>query len=178
MRWNARLKRALLSAVRMSNSTATVAVLACALLFVTSPARAQSLGPNETFAAAGLTAEDVRQIVDAIEQAAYDTPASWSAELRARRVDLGGGPAVVVQGTRLLCGGTGNCQLFVLHKVNGRWVSLFGNEHAPLAATFQFGPGSSHGIKDLTLVTNTSAETGDTVIYQFDGRVYRAKTRQ
>jgi hypothetical protein len=90
-------------------------------------------------------------------------------------VDLGASPGVVLQGTNLLCGGTGNCQLFVFRKANDKWVSLFGGDRAPLAEYFQLGASVTRGIKDLTVVTNASADSSERVSYKFDGQFYRSK---
>ena len=109
-----------------------------------------------------------------MEQSAYDTPDSWEKELRVRRVDLGSGPGVVLRGTALLCGATGNCQIWVFRKMDGRWVSLFGNE-APVAEGFQLGPNVTNGIKDLTISANVSADAGGRTTYRFDGKGYRTK---
>jgi len=152
--------------------------LACAamllLLAVPAASQPQSLGERETLAAARLSVQELRRILEVIEESAYDTPDSWTKELRARRVDLGAGPGLVLQGTTLLCGGTGNCQLFIFRKVNDQWVSLFGRDQAPLAESFGFGPGVTHGVKDLTLATNSSAQPTQRVTYKFDGQIYRS----
>jgi hypothetical protein len=153
------------------------ASLACAamlLLALPAASQPQSLGDKDTLAAAQLSAKELRRILEAIEQSAYDTPDSWTKELRARRVDLGASPGIVLQGTKLLCGGTGNCQLFIFRKVNDQWVSLFGRDEAPLAESFEFGPGVTHGIKDLTLATNSSAQSTQRIKYKFDGQIYRS----
>ena len=148
-----------------------------AILLFPCPAfpQAQSLGPKDTFAAARLSPKEVQQIIAGVEQLAYDTPDSWSEELRAKRVNLGSSPGLVLQGTKLLCGGTGNCQVFVFRNANNRWVSLFGDDQAPLAEAFQLGPGVTRGIKDFTVTANSSAEAGQRVTYKFDGKFYRAK---
>jgi hypothetical protein len=148
-----------------------------AILLCSNPAlpQAQSLGPKDTFAAAKLSANEEREIVAGLEQSAYDTPESWTKEVRIKRIDLGEGPGIVVQGTNLLCGGTGNCQTWVFRKANHRWVSLFGNDQAPLAESFQLGPATTNGIRDFTIVTNSSAKTSQRVTYKFDGRLYRAR---
>src|SRR5215471_6861315 len=113
----------------------------------------QSLGRSETFAAAKLSPGEVREVIAVIAKLAYDTPDSWRKELRVRRVDLGATPGLVAQGTNLLCGGTGNCQVFVLHKENKKWISLFDSD-APVGEGFRFGPGAANGIKDFTIATN------------------------
>jgi hypothetical protein len=148
-----------------------------AILFFASPALPQlkSLGPKDTFATTRLSAKEVHEIVEAVEQSAYDTADSWNKELRVRRVDLGGSPGIVVQGSKLLCGGTGNCQTWVFRKANNKWVSLFGNDQVPFAESFQFGPAVTHGIKTFEIVVNSSAEAGERITYTFDGKFYRAK---
>ena len=149
-----------------------VATLLCASAAF---AQAQNLGPKETFAAARLSAQEIQQITEGVEQSAYDTPDSWERELRARRVDLGDVAGMVVQGTKLLCGGTGNCQTWVFRKAAGKWISMFGGEQAPLADSFQFGPASTGGVKDFSVTANSSAEDSHRVTYKFDGKLYRAK---
>jgi len=144
------------------------------LSFLASFATAKTLGTADTFAAAKLTQEEVSQLIPALEQLAYDTPDSWNTELRAKRIDLGSSPGLVLEGTNLLCGGTGNCQIFVFRRVNDRWISLFQGQ-APICEAFTFGPGTSHGIKNLTVAANQSAETTHRVAYQFDGQFYWTK---
>lgn len=135
--------------------------------------RQQSLGARDTLAAANLSEKEMRQIVASLEQSAYDTPDSWSEELRTNRIDLGGGSGLLLQGTQRLCGGTGNCQLFVFRKVNDAWVSLVASGQTLLVESFQFGPGVTHGIKDLIVRTNTGAQADGGTTYKFDGRFYR-----
>jgi len=134
----------------------------------------QSLGSRDTLAAANLSGKEMRQIVASLEESAYDSPDSWSEELRAKRIDLGGGSGLLLQGTQRLCGGTGNCQLFIFRKVNDAWVSLVARGLTLLAESFQFGPGVTDGIKDLTVWTNTGAQADRRTTYKFDGRFYRA----
>jgi hypothetical protein len=145
------------------------------LLEVATLAQPQSLGPKDTLAAARLSPKEVTEIIAAVEQSAYDVPDSWTDELRARRINLGASPAIVVEGTKTLCGGTGNCQIFVLRQVNGHWLSLFGDQQAPIGESFEFGPGVARGVKDLTIITNLSAKSGKQITYTFDGKMYRTK---
>ncbi|MCU1299207.1 MAG: hypothetical protein JWO91_3485 [Acidobacteriaceae bacterium] len=153
------------------------AVLLIIVLFFTKLAlpQMQSLGPKDVFNSVGLSAIEVREIVEQAEQSAYDTPDDWKKELRVRRANLGNSSGLVVQGSKLLCGGTGNCQTWVFHKVDNKWVSLFPNDRVPIAESFRLGPGVGDGIKDFTIVTNSGAEAAQTVTYRFDGKFYRAK---
>ncbi|HEY6861430.1 MAG TPA: hypothetical protein VI358_16795 [Pseudolabrys sp.] len=148
-----------------------------ALLVFSTKALAQmeSLGQKEPLVAANLSAKEIREIIAGVKKSAYDIPKSWRNELRLRRVDLGNGPGIVVQGTNLLCGATGNCQTWVFRKANANWVSLFADDEALLAEDFNFGPSITRHIKDLTIVTNLSAEESNHVTYKFDGRLYRAR---
>src|SRR5438874_12988101 len=98
---------------------------------VLAPALAQAVaqrpgspGADDTLQAAHLSRSEIQQIIAAVEANAFDTPASWTDELRAARVDLGSEPGLVVRGSHLLCGATGNCQVFVLRKLQDRGVSL------------------------------------------------------
>ena len=132
----------------------------------------ETLGENDTFAAARLPKQELAQLEQELEKVAFDYPNSWSAELRARRIDLGGSPGIVLEGTHLLCGGTGNCQIFVFRKVGGKWISLFA-EQAPIGESFRFGPSSTNRIKNLIVVANSSASAPSRVTYKFDGKFYR-----
>ena len=144
------------------------------LLFgATASPQMQTLAPSDTFAAAKLSVKEIREIIEGVEQSAFDTPDSWEIELRVRHVDLGSSPGLVIRGTKLLCGATGNCQTWVFRHVNDKWVSLF--DDAPVAESFQLGPMVTHGIKDLRVVANLSAERATHITYKYDGKVYRAK---
>jgi hypothetical protein len=135
----------------------------------------QSLGPKDTFAASRLSAREIHEIGEEVEQSAYDTPDSWKKELRVKRVDLGASPGLIIRGSELLCGGTGNCQTWVFRKAGGKLVSLFPKDQVPIAERFRVGPHVTAGIKDFTVFANSSAEAGRTVTYKFDGKFYRAK---
>ena len=126
---------------------------------------------TETFTTAKLSASEIRGIIAAVDQTAYDTPNSWEKELRVRKVDLGESRGLVVRGTSLLCGATGNCQMWVFRMTNDGWMSLF--EDAPIAEAFAFGPSVTDGIKDLTITKNLSAQLIKRTRYRFDGTVYR-----
>jgi len=120
----------------------------------------------------GLPATDIRQIVSAVEPVAFDSPDSWDDELRARRVNLGTSQGLVLQGTNLLCGATGNCQLFVLRRTKGVWVSLFERD-APIGDGFHLGPHRTNGIMDFIVTSNLSAGARRRAVFTFDGRFYR-----
>jgi hypothetical protein len=132
------------------------------------------LKESHTFRAAKLTPTEQKQIFKQIEAISFDTPSCWESELRVRRVPLGGPQeGLVLQGSELLCGGTGNCQTFVLRRERDKWIPMFQKE-APIADGFGFSQEGSHGFKDFVIEVNTSAESGTYVIYKSDGKYYRA----
>src|SRR6476469_2296942 len=148
------------------------AILVCATLAI---GQMQNLGSKDTVAAARLSAKEIQEIVAEVEQSAYDTPDSWESELRVQRVDLGTSPGIIVQGSKLLCGGTGNCQTWVFRKAGGELISLMAKDQVPIAEAFSLGPKMTRGIKDFSISANTSADSGKNITYKFDGKLYRAK---
>jgi len=134
----------------------------------------EQLTDRDTFRVARVTPSEQMQIFEEIETISFDTPTSWESELRVRRVTLGSlQEGLVLQGSQLLCGATGNCQTFVLRRENSKWIAMFEKE-APIASGFGFAQESSKGIKDFVVVSNTSADSETYVIYKSDGKIYRA----
>ena len=130
------------------------------------------LKDNETFQSAKLDTAAIKEISEAIEPTAFDTPDSWESELRVRRVRVGESSGLVLQGTKLLCGATGNCQTWVFRRTDDHWLSLFENQ-APIASGFGFDEKTTNGIKRLVVMANSSAADSQYVVYDFDGRLYR-----
>jgi hypothetical protein len=130
------------------------------------------LKDTETFQSAKLDANAIKQISEAIEATAFDTPDSWESELRVRRVSLGETPGLVLQGTKLLCGATGNCQTWVMHRSNDHWLAMFA-EQAPMTSGFGFDEETTNGMKNFVVVANSSAADSKYVVYHFDGKSYR-----
>lgn len=136
----------------------------------------ESLAQNDTFYAAHLTKKEVGELMRQVQDSAFDTADDWQSELRVRRIDLGRSPGIVIQGTKLLCGATGNCQTWVFRKLDDRWISLFPRDEVPIIEGFQIDSATTNGIKDFKVVSNSSAESEERVTYNFDGRFYRPKT--
>jgi hypothetical protein len=155
--------------------------LALALAFLTGTVFAQRsdfpamqhLRDNETFRAAKITPAETKQIIGQVEATSFDSPDSWESELRARRVQLAGSDGLVVQGAKLLCGGTGNCQTWVFRRDGSGWANMF-HDQAPIASGFGFEQQASRGVSNLVMVVNSSAETSRYSIFQFDGKFYVA----
>jgi len=157
-----------------------IAFLSCALTLLSLAATGQNvvfpkmdhLKNNETFHSAKLSATAIKQISEEIEATAFDTPDSWESELRVRGVPLGETSGLVLQGTKLLCGATGNCQTWVLRRADDHWLSLFKNQ-APIASGFGFDEKTTNGIQRFVVAANSSAADSKYVVYDFDGKFYR-----
>ena len=137
----------------------SVGLKACALACVfVAIALAQSvsippmdhLKASETLQAAKLRSTEIKQICEQLETTSFDVPDSWETELRGRRVSLGNEKGLVIQGIELLCGGTGNCQTWVLRRSNGKWLTMF-KDQAPIASAFGFQPKTHAGHKTSLL---------------------------
>src|ERR1043165_9624335 len=97
----------------------------------------QSLSSRDTFQAAALPPAEVKQVVEQVEDSAYDVADDWESELRVRRVDLRASPGLILQGSKLLCGATGNCQTWVFRKAHNKWVVMFAKDDVPIAEGFR-----------------------------------------
>jgi len=122
---------------------------------------------------AGLTSTELRQITAEVMRTTFDMPDSWDEELRARRVFWGASEMLVVRGSHLLCGGTGNCQVWVFARLKNRWVPTF-DQRAPIASGLAFEEDVSKGLNNLILVTNLGGDKDRYTRYRFDGKFYRA----
>lgn len=129
------------------------------------------LKDTETWQQVRLSGFEVNQILKQVEATAYDTPESWQKELRVRRVSLKSADGLVVQGTSLLCGGTGNCQTWVFRREGRNWVCLF-RDTAPIAGGFGFEQQATKGIPNLVLSTHISADETGYSVFTYDGKLY------
>jgi hypothetical protein len=132
----------------------------------------KDLSDHETFLAAKLTEAEQRQIIDQVEKTSFDAPDSWDSELRARRVSLGESEGLLIRGTKLLCGGTGNCETWVFRRSRGDWLNLFDHE-APIVSGFGFEQDAAGGIKNFLVSANNSAAKENRILFKFDGKFYR-----
>jgi hypothetical protein len=78
---------------------------------------------GNTFSKAGLSPHDRATIITTVKQRAFDTPPDWSSELVVRWTRVGTKKLLIIRGSDLLCGGTGNCQTWVLQRTNGKWLN-------------------------------------------------------
>lgn len=131
-----------------------------------------NLGDQETFLAAKLTEAERKQIIDQVEKTGFDVPDAWETELRVRRVSLGETNGLVIRGTQLLCGGTGNCETWVFRQSQGNWFNLF-EQDAPIVSLFGFDQQTTGGIKNFLVGANTSGEKEIRILFKFDGKFYR-----
>jgi hypothetical protein len=127
----------------------------------------------DKFRAAVSSPEEAEQILAQIQETSFDWPDSWESELRARRVSLGNVDGLIVQGSKLLCGGSGNCQTWIFASLQKRWTALFGKE-APIVAGFGFLQTKNSGVSDLVTDTNAGGGRDSYIVFGFDGSHYQA----
>jgi hypothetical protein len=126
---------------------------------------------QDTFSKAGLTQADQQQILKQVEITSFDVPNSWLSELRVARISLGTSAGLVVRGSQLLCGGTGNCQTWVFRRENSSWLNMFDGE-APVVSRAGLVRQNA-GVRDLVTTAHLSAEREQWTQYRFDGHLYR-----
>jgi len=132
----------------------------------------KDLQETETWTAAKLTPGEQKEIIDQLESTSFDTPESWQNEVRVRRISLGGTEGLLIRGTKLLCGATGNCETWVFRSLDGKWLNLFDGE-APVVAGFGFSMEETAGIRDFYASAEVSARKEEQTKYKFAGKVYR-----
>src|ERR1700676_3630522 len=115
-----------------------------------------SVSEGQAFQTAKLPSTEVEGVLKQVEKTSFDYPDSWQAELRVRRVSLGDADGLIVGGTNLLCGGTGNCQTWVFRRSNGIWKAMF-EQQVPIVSAFGFSNERSRGIKNLVTIAHVSA---------------------
>ena len=126
---------------------------------------------QETLATARLTGADQKQVPDQVNMTSFDAPDSWGAELRARRISPGRTDGLLVRGTRLLCGATGNCETWVFRHANQRWLNMFDGQ-APVVSSIGLVRQTKE-IRDVVVTAHVSANATTWTQYAFDSRFYR-----
>lgn len=127
---------------------------------------------NDTLAASELPAAQIRELLEQVEATSFDTPESWLVELRARIVASGRARSIIVRGTSLLCGGTGNCQIWLFRYDKGHWINLIEGE-APMVDSLKLTQGANQDMPDLIAGTNTSSTSDRYSVYVFHDKTYR-----
>jgi hypothetical protein len=122
---------------------------------------------------AHLDPDEFERLVSEIAGSAFDAPASWRGELEIRRIALGAGTHLYVRGRNLLCGATGNCQVWLLERARGRWRLLWRGDRIVVAEGVRVLAVSSHGLRDIEVLTNMSADERRRERFRYDGRLYR-----
>jgi hypothetical protein len=132
----------------------------------------RGMSDNETFFGAKLTAAERKEIIDQVEKTSFDVPESWDSELRVHRVSLGETDGLLIRGTQMLCGATGNCERWIFRWSRGIWFNLFEHE-APIISGFGFEQEATGGVKNLFVSENSSAAKESRVLLKFHGKFYR-----
>jgi len=132
----------------------------------------QHLKDAETIRAAHLSVAETKEILEQVESTSFDVAESWESELRVRRQQIGGAEGLIIEGTKDLCGATGNCQTWAFRRSAGKWRAMF-EKQAPIVSGYAFGNERNHGIETFIGLGNISAEVSSYVVFTFDGDFYR-----
>jgi len=130
------------------------------------------LNDRETLSVLRLSSAEQKQILNQIEMTSFDTPDAWWQELRVRRISLGTTEAIVVRGTNLLCGATGNCETWVFRRANRQWLNMFIGE-APVVSSIGLVVDQTKGIRNIVLAAHVSASSATWTEYAFGGAFYK-----
>ena len=150
------------------------------LLFVlwqaTAPAASelQSLSATDTFEKAQISKAAQAQIADALEANSVDWDRGRITQLRARRVSLTPGKKdglMVLSTASADCGATGNCFFAILRQEGGSWRVVLQDA---VIDGFAVSKELHHGLYDVKLSANQSAETSVISVMAFNGTEYHA----
>ena len=132
----------------------------------------QSLNSSDTFSAAQISKADQAEIAELLEKNSVDWDRARVSQLRARRVALTPGDKdglAVLSTAPVDCGVTGNCFFAVLQLKDKGWrVVLRDTSVDGFAITRR----THHGLYDLELSSNDSADTSRLYVMAFDGTLY------
>jgi hypothetical protein len=132
----------------------------------------QSLNAGDTFAAAQVSKADQSEIADLLEKNSVDWDRGRMSQLRARRVALtpDKSDGLALQSSASVdCGATGNCFFLIVQKQERGWRIVL-RESA--VEGFFITKQTHHGLYDIKLSTNDSAETSTVSVMAYDGTVY------
>ena len=135
--------------------------------------RAQTIVVNKTFQEAGISPAERQQIVSAL---ASDPNADWeegrASELRYCRVSLSAQKTdgiLVSSVSPHDCGATGNCPVWLFKSGEGKLKLILSSAFADRIG---IQDSTAHGLRNLVLWANLSAETSEVDLFVFDGERY------
>jgi hypothetical protein len=127
---------------------------------------------GDTLATARVSKASQAEIADLLEKNSADWDRGRIAQLRARRVALTPGKldGLALQSSASEdCGATGNCFFLIVQEQGKAWRVVL-NETA--IEGFSITKQTHHGLYDLELSANDSAQTSTLSVMAFDGSVY------
>ena len=132
----------------------------------------QSLNSSDTFANAHISKATQTRIAELLEQNSVDWDRGRLSQLRARRVSLmpekNDGLALLSTATED-CGATGNCFFTILQQNEKGWRVVL---RETAIEGFTIINDTHHGLYDIKLSTNDSAESSLLYVAAFDGNEY------
>lgn len=160
-----------------SQTRKTIPILILSVFAVTVSAaelpRAQTILVNKMSKEAGISLAERRQIVSSL---ASDPDADWeqdrASELRYFRVSLSvhrTDGILVSSHASQDCGATGNCPVWLFKSGGGRVKLILSNAFADRIGIQN---STNHGLRNLVLWANQSAQTSEVDVFTFDGERY------
>jgi hypothetical protein len=136
------------------------------------PAVMTSLTSSDTFANAQISQAEQTEIFELLEKNTVDWDRGRAPQLRVRRVFLTSGKKdglAVLSTAPDDCGATGNCFFMVLQQRENRWRVVL---HETAIEGFRITTQMHHGLYDVELSGNDSAESSSLFVMAFDGTEY------
>jgi hypothetical protein len=134
----------------------------------------QSLTASDTFTKAEIPKAAQAQIADLLEKNSVDWDHGRVSQLRARRVSLTPGKkdGLAVRSTASIdCGATGNCFFAILQQTGNGWRVVL---RETSIEGFNIAKDMHHGLHDIKISANISADTSMQWVMVFDGTEYHA----
>ena len=132
----------------------------------------ESLNPSDTFANAQISKAAQAQIADLLEQNSADWDRARISQLRVRRVSLTpekNDGLVLLSTASEDCGATGNCFFTILQQNEKGWRMVL---RETAVDGFAITKETHHGLYDVKLSANDSAESSTLYLAAFDGTEY------
>ena len=167
--------RTIIQRVISLSPTLLLLLLACLAASPATPLlpRLIDLSPQDTFTKAGIRLAQQSEIAKLIEESSTDWERGRIAQMRVRPVALSPGKlnGLILHATAPEdCGGTGNCLLAVLRRQGSRWQVVLPEAFAD---GFGLSRTTHHGVYDLAVSANESADANSITLFAFDGSRYR-----
>lgn len=130
--------------------------------------------PGDRLTGARLSDRERAMIFAQVKATSFDVPSNWASELVARRTKLGSSDYLIVRGSDMLCGSTGNCQTWLFRRTGRGWINAISGK-PPIISSLGFR--TSRGRFDLVGCRSVSSIATDCTTWHLDkGKFRRGST--